>query len=208
MDISIRALREAEERIGDHGLFVVGDVARLPFKSGAFDGEVSLHTVHHLPPDEHQQAFFELNRALAEGGRAVVVTSWGTNSALMRFLRSPINLMKRLLQAYQRIRGIEQSHADLVAGLKPEADQLLSTAGTFTAKHTYHWTKSALQGLPTFNIFVWRSVNTNFLRAFVHRRFFGKGLLRMLFWFEELAPRFFGRIGQYPMITFEKPRGL
>jgi SAM-dependent methyltransferase len=69
-DISIVALHEARQRIGDrlhggHGLFVVADVANLPFKPGIFDGVVSLHTIHHLPESEHRQAYGELYRVLA-----------------------------------------------------------------------------------------------------------------------------------------------
>jgi ubiquinone/menaquinone biosynthesis C-methylase UbiE len=48
-DISFVALQEARKRIGDHGLYVVCDIANLPFKSAAFEGMVSLHTIHHLP---------------------------------------------------------------------------------------------------------------------------------------------------------------
>ncbi len=42
MDISIVALKEARKRLGDHGRYVVGDIAHLPFKSDVFDGIVSL----------------------------------------------------------------------------------------------------------------------------------------------------------------------
>jgi hypothetical protein len=58
-----------------------------------------------------------------------------------------------------------------------------------------------IQGL---QVVAWRSVSTAFLRAFIHRLFLGKWWLRVLFWTEERAPRLFGRIGQYPMILFEK----
>ena len=50
-DISHVALQEARKRVRDHGLFVVADVADLPFKPDAFDGIVSLHTIHHLPQE-------------------------------------------------------------------------------------------------------------------------------------------------------------
>ena len=49
VDISILALKEARKRIGDKGLYVVADVAHMPFKDEVFDGAVSLHTFHHLP---------------------------------------------------------------------------------------------------------------------------------------------------------------
>src|SRR5574342_1274486 len=63
-DISITALKEAQTRLGSKGLFVVADIADLPFKLDAFDGVVSMHTIHHLPLSEHKSAYLELNRVL------------------------------------------------------------------------------------------------------------------------------------------------
>src|SRR5512136_1277224 len=51
VDISMVALQEARKRIGDHGLYVLADVANLPFIPDAFDGIISLHTIHHLPKE-------------------------------------------------------------------------------------------------------------------------------------------------------------
>ncbi len=57
LDISITALREARTRLGRKGLYVVADIANLPFKPDAFDGIVSLHTIHHLPLSDHRGAY-------------------------------------------------------------------------------------------------------------------------------------------------------
>lgn len=84
-DISITALKEARRRLGDHGLYVVTDVANLPFKADAFDGVVSLHTIHHLPEEEHLQAFGELHRVLNSGHQAVVVNGWSQSPLMDRF---------------------------------------------------------------------------------------------------------------------------
>ncbi len=200
LDISRQALMEARRRIGDHGLFVVGDVANLPFRPGAFEGVVSLHTIHHLPPEEQAPAFFELLRVLRPGGRAAVVYSWGDHSPLMRLFRRPAAWMRGFLRRYRAWRGRTGG-----TSLQPEAERLLRTPGTFTYKHDYHWARRALADLPGLDILVWRSVSTAFLRAFVHRRLFGRPLLRLLYWLEERAPRFFGRVGQYPLIVFSKP---
>jgi SAM-dependent methyltransferase len=70
-------------RLGSHGLYVVADVANLPFKPEPFDGVVSLHTLHHLPLEEQSKAYGELYRVLKPGSTAVVVNGW-TDSALMR----------------------------------------------------------------------------------------------------------------------------
>jgi ubiquinone/menaquinone biosynthesis C-methylase UbiE len=40
----------ARERIGKRGLFVVADVANLPFAEVVMDGVVSLPNLHHLTP--------------------------------------------------------------------------------------------------------------------------------------------------------------
>jgi SAM-dependent methyltransferase len=81
-DISITALKEARKRVGEQGLYVVADIANLPFEPGVFDGVVTLHTIHHLPEEEHLSAFEELYRVLAPGSTAVVVNGWD-HSTLM-----------------------------------------------------------------------------------------------------------------------------
>ena len=79
VDISEVALQEARKRIGDQaGLFVVADIANLPFKPEVFEGVVSLHTIHHLPVEEHVRAYGELYRVLADGCTAVIVNGWGS----------------------------------------------------------------------------------------------------------------------------------
>src|ERR1041385_1255248 len=45
--ISITALKEARTRLADKGLFVVADIANLPFKPDAFDGIVSMRSEEH-----------------------------------------------------------------------------------------------------------------------------------------------------------------
>jgi ubiquinone/menaquinone biosynthesis C-methylase UbiE len=85
MDISIVALKEARKRVGEHGRYVVGDIAHLPFKSNAFDAIVSLHTVHHVPMEDKLSAYDEMYRTLNPGKQMVVVNGW-TNSPLMNLL--------------------------------------------------------------------------------------------------------------------------
>jgi ubiquinone/menaquinone biosynthesis C-methylase UbiE len=193
LDISRLALVEARRRIGEHGMYVVGDVANLPFRAAGFDALVSLHTVHHLPAAEHRLAFDEFHRVLAVGARAVVVYSWGSRSAFDRLTRGPIRLIFRLMRAARKLRAenAQQTH--------PPAP-----TGTFTYKHDFAWIRRNLAHLPGLQVRVWRSVSTSFTRAFIHRQLLGKAWLRLLFWVEERAPHFFGRAGQYPMIIFDK----
>lgn len=216
LDISIRALQEARRRIADHGLYVVGDMARLPFKPGVFSGAVSMHAVHHLPAGEQRTAFDELERVLQSGGAAVVVYSWG-RSPLMALAGLPIAMANWAIRLYRRVRklpgysgrspadqsAVAQSAADQPTAGQSAADQ--SAAGaTFTYKHDYRWVRQNLTHLPGLRVRVWRSVNTGFLRALIHRRALGRVWLELLYRAEQLAPRLFGIIGQYPLIRFEK----
>lgn len=105
-DISITALVEARKRLEDKGLYVVADIANLPFKSDAFDGVVSLHTIHHLPEDEHLRAYQELYRVQAQGSRAVVVNGWPTSS-LMAFFEPFIRISQRIWYRVRRLNLVD-----------------------------------------------------------------------------------------------------
>jgi SAM-dependent methyltransferase len=200
-DLSFVALREARMRIGDHGLFVVADIANLPFCSQVFDGVVSLHTIHHLPTPEHVPAYCELHRVLAVGAKAVVVNGW-KNPPLMRVF----NPVMRWLKKFQNRTSLREP-----SGVTPEA--LISETpvpdapvqrGTFVSKYNATWVKRELGQHMPIQIYCWRSVSVPFLRAFIHNRLAGRWLLKILFILEELFPRFFGEQGQYPLVVIHR----
>jgi SAM-dependent methyltransferase len=203
LDISRLALVEARTRIGEHGLFVVGDIANLPFRDEVFDGLVSLHTVHHLLAEEHQRAFIEFYRVLRPGGKAAVVYSWGSRSPLMRLAAMPIALAFGAQRLYGRLRRGRRSETEFERSLAAAGPA--GASSTFTYKHDYRWVTRNLGVLPGLEVRVWRTVSTSFLRAFIHRRLLGQVWLRGLYWCEERAPRLLGRLGQYPAILFARP---
>jgi SAM-dependent methyltransferase len=194
LDISIVALRDARKRIGDKGLFVVGDIAHLPFRKEIFDGIVSLHTIHHVPENDYLRAYLELKRVLSEGRRAVVVNGW-KESTLMRFFKYPILLMERFQKKEIAIHSSEKPISKK-KGNKPE--------GTFVKKLDAENLRNLLKNELTIDIKVWRSVSVRFLRAMIHPWFFGRIWLNLLYLLEEISPRFFGEKGQYPLIIFQK----
>jgi len=188
-DISITALQEAKKRLGDHGLCIVADVANLPFAPNAFDGIVSMHTIHHLPMDEHRAAYKELYRVLGIEKKAVVVNGWG-DPFLMKLVE-PVIQLGRVLTGRSLKRGQKDISGD-------------DATGTFVRKMNARWLKNELKDLFPIQIYVWRGLSTRFLRWFIRPQRGGKKLLQLAFWFEDRAPRFFGENGQYPMIVFKK----
>ena len=210
-DISFTALLEARRRIGEHGLFVVCDVANLPFEARAFEGVVSLHTIHHLPEDEHLQAYGELYRCLRPGCTAVVVNGW-PGSRMMRWAEPFIRLNRRLRGLPRRLAGRRPPEGEL--DLSPDKPHNAhrtphsapeSPKGTFTSRHDAAWVKGEVGRLMPVEIRVWRSVSVRFLRNFIQPWLAGRMWLRLLFWLEERFPHWFGENGQYPLIVIEKP---
>jgi ubiquinone/menaquinone biosynthesis C-methylase UbiE len=188
LDISIQALREARERIGDHGLFVVGDLANLPFKAEAFDGAVSMHAIHHLALTEHPRAYGEIHRVLAPGRTAAIVNGWH-EPLLSRMAEPLIGLMRKL--------------SGRSAKTKKEWLNEDDPTGTFVQKMTPEWLKQEIGSKMTIEIKPWRSMSTRLLRWFV-RPFGGRTFLRFVFGLEGVFPKFFAENGQYPLIVIKK----
>jgi ubiquinone/menaquinone biosynthesis C-methylase UbiE len=203
-DISFVALEEARKRIGDHGLFVVADIANLPFKSAAFDGVVSLHTIHHLPEGEHLSAYRELYRVLASGCTAAVVNGW-PSSRLMNAFEPLMRLSRRLRSAAGRVLGRRRKPGE--SKKKPRHAEE-ETKGTFTNRHDYDWVVAEVGALMPVEVRVWRSVSVRFLRTLIHPWLGGRLWLRLLYALEERNPHWFGKNGQYPLIVISKDSSL
>lgn len=200
VDISILALKEARDRIGQDGLYVVADVSKLPFNNEVFDSVVSLHTLHHLPLNDQKKSYQELHRTLIPGSPGVIVNGW-THSPLMHNLKWLVSFLEWIGRGIARRRGIsiEQQENDSLEGRNPKKDQ----TGTFIEKLDYQWIKEEIASHMRIEVKVWRSVNVRFLRAVVHKPY-GKLFLKILYWLEETAPFYFGTRGQYPMIIINK----
>lgn len=201
LDISIIALKEARHRLGEKGLYVVADVANLPFESDVFDGLVSLHTLHHIPPEQHGQAYIGFNRVLKPGASGVVVNAW-TSPALMQRWSWMVRIMDRVNGVLTKLTGKKPV---VMADLKTEPVKKEQVTGTYTQHFTPDWLKAQLNGKVNFEIRVWRSASVRFLRSVIQPWLAGRFWLRMLYNNEERAPQFFGKNGQYPMVIIRKP---
>ena len=189
-DISMTALQAARGKLGDRGLYVVADLANLPFRSDAFDGVVSIHAIHHLPSGEHPQAYAELHRVLKPGRTAVAVNGW-YRPLLMR-MAEPMIAVGRLLTG----RSLKR---------KKDWDQEGPREGTFVQKMTPSRLRHELRGRMQYEIFAWRSLSPRFMQWFVRPGLGGEKLLSLVYWLEERFPHFFGENGQYPLIVISKP---
>lgn len=211
MDISILALKEARKRLGDHGYYVVADVAQLPFKAESFDGIVSLHTIHHVPMVDKLLAYEGLYRTLVPGKQMVIVNGW-TNSPLTNRLSRFMRFMARLRQWWEvKVKHRQDfptqgTQAGASIDTRPNTESGIP-AGTFVQKENAQWLADTLGDSMAYDILVWRSVSVSFLRSVIYPDWGGRFWLKVLYFVEELFPRFLGRVGQYPLIVINKPEG-
>src|SRR3989304_3387391 len=185
-DISIQALQEARRRIGVHGSFVVADITCLPFKADAFDGVISLHTIHHLPVDEHLRAYQELHRGLAQGCSAVVVTG-GPKSRLIIFFEPLIRLSLHLRNLWRRL-DARQAPPEKSSST-PEVEEARLPKGTFINRNGLAGVKTEVSSRMPVEIRVWRSASVLFLRSLIRPWLVARPCLRLLFWLEGRFPR-------------------
>jgi hypothetical protein len=202
-DISVVALQEARKRIGERGLYVVADIACLPFKADCFDGVVSLHTIHHLPFEEHIQGYRELYRTLAPGSTAAVVNGWDS-APLAELSKVLVRLAERLYALKQHLLRRPVSVKDGVDDRREGQKASPASKGTYVRKHNAGWLIHEVGAYLPLKIWTWRSVSVRFLRTFIHKRWGGRRLLRGLFWLEERFPHFLGKNGNYPLIIIRK----
>lgn len=198
-DISITALKEARIRLGEKGLFVVADIANLPFRSDAFDGVVSMHAIHHLPVEEHKKAYSELYRVMKNERSGVIVNGWDSPKLMqaMTVLVRPLRVLKSLVTRRQ-LPGFVK---------KRKARSVEKNTGTHVRKTDADWLRSELAGVAPMEIYVWRSLSTRVMRILIHRWLGGFYILRLVYWFEEKYPGYFGENGQYPLVVIRKPEG-
>jgi ubiquinone/menaquinone biosynthesis C-methylase UbiE len=202
-DISITALQEARQRLGGRGLYVVCDIANLPFKSEVFDGVVSLHAVHHIPYESQPNAYLSLYRVLKAGQSAAIVNAWDVSNLmsrlkwLMLFMERLVGVLKRLFQP--KSKETREQTSGRLNSIKEKP------TGTYTQHYDPDTLLAELARLQIpAELQPWRSLSVRFLRAVIQPWLAGRSLLRLVYKLEEKYPVFFGRNGQYPLIVLHK----
>jgi ubiquinone/menaquinone biosynthesis C-methylase UbiE len=200
VDFSSVALRAARKRLGEKGAYIQGDITQLPFKDGAIDAFISLHTIYHVPAERQSFAFRELERVLKSGGKGVVVYSWGSRAlameVLMRVTR-PLFTLKSLVR-----KAIPDRVVEWVKERKPQSKEELPL---YFAPHDYAWFQREVASRPGWDLRVWRAASYPFLLHCVRPGAAGRIVVSALLYAENAWPRLCGRIGQYPMMVYTKP---
>jgi ubiquinone/menaquinone biosynthesis C-methylase UbiE len=197
VDLSAEALKSAQRQLGDRGIYILGDITRLPLQDGTIDGIISLHTIYHVPKDEQADAFRQLHRVLKPGGTAAVVYSWGEHAKLLQWLVFPAKLV---LKGPHKLGNFLKKC--LPTG-QPANNGALDELVLYYHPRSPRWFQA--QPWPfAYTFYCWRSINLDFMQAYIHDALGGRQLLRWIYALEERFSHWFGRYGQYPVIVISK----
>jgi len=205
IDLSFVALQQAKKKLGNRGIYILGDITNLPLRDDICDAVMSLHTIYHVPADEQSSALRELYRVLKPGGTALVIYNWGDNSPLMRMSRIPLN--ENFLSVFhflQRMVGLRRKSGEpSQPALPPRPARTL-----YFHAHNYKWFESELRKYCTFDLVCWRTVDQTFLVYYIRPHFFGKTFLRLIYWWESAFPSLAARLGKFPMFIIKKTQPI
>jgi len=102
LDISLKALTQAREKLGPRGMYVCASMPDLPFSDNQFDAVISLHTIYHIEQHQQEAAVRELIR-VAKPGKAIIIVYANPDRLSLRvkrWIRSNRNPMSHCLLYY------------------------------------------------------------------------------------------------------------
>lgn len=186
IDLSITGLRKAKQKLGDRGIYIRGDVTKLPLMNGSVDAVTCNHLIYQLPAQLQMRAFLELWRILKPGGVAVIVYRWqysGIESRLEKLASRFARNKQTLLSENQR--------------------EQIPTPGTDEPQsrkwfEEQHWPFE-------YSYDCYRLVDNEFMGRYVSDDWRGRLFLNTLLSMQYFLPSQCGRYGVFPAIIVRKP---
>ena len=207
VDFSLLALKEAKSKLGDKGIYILADITNIPILSNVIDSVISLHTVYHVPKDEQGKACSEIYRVLKPSGCALIVYTWNYSLLMnlgflpIRFIRKFKTTAKYFLN-FLNLKTIGNSSSEIKL---PKSEDSSSSFNLYFNPQDFQWFESDVQSLSeNVELKVWSSVSTYFLITYIHEYFFGRQILALIYFLEDLFPKLLGRFGQYPIFLIKK----
>jgi SAM-dependent methyltransferase len=193
LDFSLTALREAKAKLGAKGLYILGDLTRLPLASDAIDDVISLHTVYHIPENQLATAVDELVRIVRPHGRVIIVSVWAS-SPLMDVAMAARRILGTVKRSWPGTRARSPAPAPQGCGLYYAPFGYRRYLNEIAARHPTH-------------LRLWCSTSAAFQKAFFAENWVGLACARLDLTAETLFEPLFARYGQYPMFVVRKDAG-
>lgn len=177
VDLSQRALDEAQRKIGVHGEFLCGDFLEMNMAADRFDAVISLHTIYHIHRDRQAEAVRKCLK-LAKPNAPVII-----------LYKNDREWSRPIILWFKRCLG----KSDIPTG---EVD-------LYHFAHPVTWWQQFCD-VAKVEIFPWRSFSARHQKLFFPNSRVGKWMFRLLFRLEDAFPQFFVRHFKFSMVVLQK----
>ncbi len=182
VDLSKQALEIAEQKIGDHGVFVNKSFFDYEIEENYFDCSISLHTIYHIDKTLQEKCVRKLLTVTKRNHNVIIVYS-NPNTF---FLKYTYPILKRIKNVVKNIFKINSTNNQF-----------------YFYAHPIEWW-SRFEDQANIEILPWRSFSSEIQKIIIPNNIFGKKLLDLLFKLENKFPKYFVKNFQYPMIILKK----
>jgi ubiquinone/menaquinone biosynthesis C-methylase UbiE len=187
IDLSQQALDSARNKIGEHGVFLLGSFFDIPLEDDFFDCAVSLHTIYHIDKIRQEEAVRKLIR-VTRPGRPIIIIYSNPDTLAARLRRSlPYAFLRK---AKHLVRG------KLSCAAQNQVDMYFSP-------HPNGWW-DRFSAVARVEIYPWRSFDADTQKRLFPDNRLGRAMFCALFALEERFPAFFAKYFTYPMIVLTK----
>jgi SAM-dependent methyltransferase len=183
VDLSEKALKEAERKIGQRGIFYKGDYLEISnLAESPFDGAALINVLYHVDKDSQRLMVEKIIRDLKVGGRLVVVYSnpRSFSSIFTRNLLGTKNYLSKMM-----LRGNYQIQANPI----------------YFFRHPISFWKG-FEHLAKVDLKAWRTFDPSIEKLIFKKYLGGKVLLNLLYKLENL--QFWAYISEYQIVILEK----
>ena len=186
VDLSAGALVDAENKIGDHGVFLHGSFFDVPLEDNFFDCSICLHAIYHMDKEKQEQAVRKLI-CVTKPGKPVIIVYSNPNTIITR-------LRKFLAFDFIRHENSENHGHDTEKGQFKD--------GYFYQYPIEWWDR--FNDVANVKIYPWRSFGLRFQKKLIPNNRIGSLMLTGLFKLEERFPGFFAKNFLYSMVVITK----
>lgn len=188
-DISINALIQAKQNYRHRqGIYLCADICNIPLKDNVCDSVLCQHTLYHIPKKEQKTAVEEMVRVTKAECNIAIVYSLFYHSWFMNLMLFPIQL-------YRIVRHFAGKVYVRIFSNKPRL---------YFYPHSLGWFRRNFSWSDKMEFYCWRALNKYFLNLYIHEKTGGKKILNWFQKMEDKYPKFWGAIGEYPIIVIRK----
>lgn len=182
VDLSNSALIEAKNKIGEHGVFLLGSFFDIALENDFFDCIVSVHTIYHMDKDLQESAIRKMIDIVKKDKPIIIIYS------------NPNSLVRKITLFIKKIsKFFNKSNFTKVPG---EGELYFYT-------HSLMWFER-FKDVAEVEVVPWRTFGTEVQKKLFPNNQFGKYLFKILYFFENKFQKLFNYISLYPMIIITK----